>query len=90
MVSLPARGTSLRLTASSATSRTVHRAQPSGGSLQTMAMDALLLAVLQQSDGSRQLFLIERPFESGLLVAMSDFCELPEPSMAQSRRSVVR
>jgi len=37
-VSLPTRGTSRRFTASSATSRTVHRARPSGGSLQTMAM----------------------------------------------------
>ena len=38
MVSLPTRGTSRRLTASSATSRTVQRARPSGGSLHTMAM----------------------------------------------------
>ena len=35
MVSLPTRGTSRLLTASSATSRTVQRAHPSGGSLQT-------------------------------------------------------
>src|SRR6266852_4745291 len=38
MVSLPTRGTSLRFTASSATSRTVQRARPSGGLLQTMAI----------------------------------------------------
>lgn len=38
MVSLPTRGTNRRLTASSATKRTVHRAKPPGGLLQTMAM----------------------------------------------------
>src|SRR5450759_188696 len=38
MDSRPMSGTSLRFTASSATSRTVHRAHPSGGSLQTIAM----------------------------------------------------
>ena len=38
MVSLPTRGTNFRFTASSATSRTVQRARPSGGLLQTMAM----------------------------------------------------
>jgi hypothetical protein len=38
MVSLPTRGTSLRLTASSATSHTVQRARPSGGLLHTIAI----------------------------------------------------
>jgi hypothetical protein len=38
MVSLPTRGTSLRLTASSATRRTVQRARPSGGLLHTIAI----------------------------------------------------
>ena len=38
MVSLPTRGTSRLLTASLATSRTVQRAKPSGGSLQTMVL----------------------------------------------------
>src|SRR5487761_1079118 len=37
IVSRPTSGTSFRLTASSATSRTVQRARPSGGLLQTMA-----------------------------------------------------
>jgi len=38
MASLPTRGTSLRLTASSATNRTVQRERPSGGLAQTIAM----------------------------------------------------
>src|SRR5262249_44396698 len=38
MVSLPTRGTNLRLTASSATRRTVQRARPSGGLLHTIAI----------------------------------------------------
>jgi hypothetical protein len=38
MVSLPTWGTSLRLTASCATKRTVQRARPSGGLLHTMAI----------------------------------------------------
>jgi hypothetical protein len=38
MVSMPTRGTSRLLTAFSATSRTVQRAKPSGGPLQTIAI----------------------------------------------------
>jgi hypothetical protein len=44
MVSLPTLGTKRRFTASSATSRTVQRARPAGGSLQTMAMMRFLSA----------------------------------------------
>ena len=38
MVSLPTRGTNLRLTASSATRRTVQRARPASGLLHTIAI----------------------------------------------------
>jgi hypothetical protein len=44
MVSLPTFGTRRRFTASSATNRTVQRARPAGGSLQTIAIIRFLSA----------------------------------------------
>ena len=72
MVSLPTRGTSLRFTASSTTSRTVQRARPSGGSLQTMAMMRCFWAIVQHFRRSRPLLFVEGTFEAALLVAMTN------------------
>ena len=58
MVSLPTRGTSFRLTASSATSRTVQRARPSGGSLQTMAMIRCFWLVVEHLGRAGPLLLV--------------------------------
>jgi hypothetical protein len=59
MVSLPTRGTNLRLTASSAIRRTVQRARPSGGLLHAIA--TLLLAIVEHFGRTRPLLFIERP-----------------------------
>ena len=72
MVSLPTRGTSRRLTASSATRRTVQRARPSGGSLQTMAMIRCFWLSSSSAVGSGPLLFIKRPFQAAFLVAMAD------------------
>ena len=72
MVSLPTRGTSRRFTASSATSRTVQRARPSGGIAANHGDDALPLVVLQQRRRSGPLLFIERTFETSFEVAMPD------------------
>jgi hypothetical protein len=73
MVSLPTRGASLRLTASSATSRTVHRVRPVGGSLHTMAMMRCFWLSSSKLAAPGPLLLIERPFQSPFLVAVTDF-----------------
>jgi hypothetical protein len=90
-VSRPTRRTSRRLTASSATSRTAHRAQPSGGSLQTMAINALPLAVLQQRGRAgtlllMTLLLIECAFDAALPIAMAD---LPNCLRGQGDKSEI-
>ena len=72
MVSLPTRGTSLRLTASSATSRTVHRAWPSGGSLQTMAMIRCFWLVSNTSLAPGRCFSYSAPSSPDLLIAMAE------------------
>jgi len=58
MVSLPTRGTSFRLMASSATKRTVHRARPTGGSLHTMAITRCFL--LSSAPGRGRLLPVAR------------------------------
>jgi len=72
MVSLPTRGTSRLLMASSATRRTVHRGETFGRVAADHGDDPLFLAVFQQSVSSRPLFLVERPFQSAFLIAMAD------------------
>ena len=72
MVSRPTRGTSRRLTASSATSRTVQRAWPSGGSLHTIAMMRCFWLVSNTSASAGALFLIQRTIQSSPLVAMAE------------------
>jgi hypothetical protein len=71
-VSLPTSGTSRRLNASWATSRTVHRARPSGGLLQHHGDDPLLLAVFQNRRSAGPLLVVERGFEATRLVTMAD------------------
>ena len=72
MVSLPTRGTNLRFTASWATRRTVQRARPSGGSLHTMAIIRCFWLSSSTVGRARPLFLVERPLQAALLVAMAD------------------
>ena len=61
MVSLPTRGTNLRLTASSASRRTVQRARPSGGLLHAHCYQTLLLAIVEHFGRTRPLLFVERP-----------------------------
>ena len=72
MVSLPTQGTSRRLTASWATSRTVHRARPSGGSVHTMAMILCFWLSSRTAAAPGALLLIECAFEATLAVTMAD------------------
>ena len=74
MVSLPTRGTNLRFTASSATSRTVQRAP-----LRWVAADhgnqPPFLAVVQHLRRAGPLPLVERPFQAAFLIPMADVAD---------------
>jgi hypothetical protein len=72
MLALPTRGTSLRWTASSATSRTVHRVRPGGGSLHTRAMMRCFWLSSRKVAAPGRSFSLERPFQSPFLVAGAD------------------
>jgi hypothetical protein len=61
MVSLPTRGTSLRVTASSATSLTVQRARPSGGLLHTIAINRCFWLSSSNSAAPGRCFLEDHP-----------------------------
>ena len=78
MVSLPTRGMSRRLTASSATRRTVQRAQPSGGSLHTMANNPLFLILIERSGGAGPLLLKQCGFQAAALVTARNDDRLSE------------
>ena len=69
MVSRPTRGSSRRWTASWATSRTVQRARPLGGSLADHGDDALALLVRKQACRTGPLLVVARTFEPALLIA---------------------
>ena len=71
IVSLPTRGTNLRLTASSATRRTVQRARPSGGLLHTIAIKRCFW-LSSHFRRSRSLFLVQRALQAALLVTAAD------------------
>ena len=75
MVSLPTRGTSLRLTASSATRRTVQRARPSGGTTAYHGNQTLFLAIVEHFRCSGSLFLIQRPIQTALLITAADVAD---------------
>ncbi len=72
MVSRPTFGTSLRFTASSATSRTVQRTRPSGGLLPTMTMIRCPLALFQHWSRAGPVLLVQGSFQAALPMAMSD------------------
>ena len=72
MVSLPTRGTSLRLTASSATRRTVQRARPSGGLLHTIAIKRCFWLSSSTSAAPGRCLLIQRPLQTALLVTTAN------------------
>ena len=72
MVSRPTRGTSRRLTASSATSRTVQRAWPFWRIAAYHRDDALFLVGVQYLGSAGTLFLIQRTIQSSPLVAMAE------------------
>jgi hypothetical protein len=72
MVSLPTPGTNLRLTASWATSRTVQRTRPAGGSLHTIAIIRCFRAVIEHGRCAGPLSLVERRFQTALLVTVAD------------------
>jgi hypothetical protein len=69
MVSLPTRGTSLRFTASWATSRTVQRALRRATAYH--GNQPLFLGIIQQLCGTGPLALIQRPFQATAPVAMT-------------------
>jgi hypothetical protein len=75
MVSRPTRGTSLRLTASSATRRTVQRARPSGGLLHTIAIKRCFWLSSRTSGCSGSLFLIQRPIQTALPIPSADIAD---------------
>ena len=72
MVSLPTRGTNLRLTASSATRRTVQRARPSGGLLHTIAIKRCFWLSSSTSAAPGLCLLVQRPLQTALLVTTAD------------------
>ena len=72
MVSLPTRGTNLRLTASSATRRTVQRARPSGGLLHTIAIKRCFWLSSSTSAAPGLCFSYSAPLQTALLVTTAD------------------
>ena len=72
MVSLPTRGTSLRLTASCATSRTVQRARPSGGLLHTMAIKRCFCLSSSTSPAPGRCFSYSARSKPPLLITAAD------------------
>lgn len=72
MVSLPTRGTSLRLTASSATSRTVQRARPSGGLLHTIAIKRCFCLSSSTSAAPGRCLSYSAPIQTALLITVAD------------------
>ena len=73
MVSLPTRGTSRRLTASSTTSRTLQRARPSRGITTNHCDNTLLLAIVEHFGRSGPFLLVEGAFQAALLITVADF-----------------
>ena len=65
----------LRLTASSATRRTVQRARPSGGSLHTMAMIRCFWLSSSTAAAPGRCFSYSAAFQTALLVAMADLAD---------------
>ena len=72
MVSLPTRGTNLRLTASSATRRTVQRARPSGRTAAYHCNQTLFLALIEHFRCTWPLSFIQCPLQTALLVTTAN------------------
>jgi hypothetical protein len=72
MVSLPTRGTNLRLTASSATRRTVQRARPSGGTTAYHCNQTLFLVLVEHFRRPGPLSFIQCSLQTALLVTTAN------------------